>query len=164
MKKPVDHILNASRITGSSTRGAGELWQGGLPVEGPYLASKGVDVLVLCAEEFQIPRSQFPGVKVVYAPNDDSGRPPTECEVLAARLAGLSVAKYLSQGKRVLVTCAAGRNRSGLVSGFALLALGAPVDKVIARIRERRENALMNPHFVRLLHTAGQRSQTDSIP
>lgn len=54
----------------------------------------------------------------------------------------------LEAGKRVLVRCQAGYNRSGLVVALALLALGHTADEAIALIREKRsEWALCNQHF-----------------
>lgn len=55
-------------------------------------------------------------------------------------------------GKRVLIHCAAGINRSGLLSAAALIRGGWDVDDAIAAVREARHNALNNPNFVDLLH------------
>jgi len=55
-------------------------------------------------------------------------------------------------GKRVLIHCAAGINRSGLLSAAALIRGGWDVDDAIAAVREARHNALNNPNFVELLH------------
>lgn len=74
----------------------------------------------------------------------------------AAR-AARGTALALRDGRRVLVTCNAGRNRSGLVVVLALLALFpelAPADAVRI-VRERRVSpdgarALTNEDFVRL--------------
>jgi hypothetical protein len=138
---------------GEVTPIAGNLWQGGPPPEGTALAEQGFDMLVLCAEEHQPSSSQFPGLTVVRAPNDDrpKGPPPTADEVLIAHLAAKTVAKSLFKGRKVLVTCMQGRNRSGLVSGLAMVMLGESAAPVIQRIRERRENALTNPYFVEII-------------
>jgi protein-tyrosine phosphatase len=56
------------------------------------------------------------------------------------------------RGKRVLVTCREGRNRSGWVTGVALIELGVPPQKAIDGIRfARGDDALSNPFFVREL-------------
>jgi hypothetical protein len=55
-------------------------------------------------------------------------------------------------GKRVLIHCAAGINRSGLLSAAALIRGGWDVDDAIAAVREARHGALNNPNFVDLLH------------
>lgn len=63
------------------------------------------------------------------------------------------IALAVAQGKRVLVRCQAGYNRSGLVVALVLLAHGYTADAAIALIREKRsEFALCNEHFVKLIH------------
>lgn len=54
-------------------------------------------------------------------------------------------------GKRVLVHCAAGINRSGLVSAAALIRGGYDAEEAIDMVREARSGALNNPEFVALL-------------
>jgi hypothetical protein len=55
-------------------------------------------------------------------------------------------------GKRVLIHCAAGINRSGLLSAAALIRGGHDVDEAIELVRRARTGALNNPNFVDLLH------------
>src|SRR5581483_10102309 len=45
---------------------------------------------------------------------------------------------YLTNGFNVLSTCAQGRNRSGLMTGFTLVKLGIQAEKAIAMIRHAR--------------------------
>lgn len=67
------------------------------------------------------------------------------------------VAQRVYQGDRVLVTCHAGLNRSGLVSALALCALGMEPDEAIKLVRERRSpDALFNQQFVRVIKTLGR--------
>ena len=54
-------------------------------------------------------------------------------------------------GKRVLVHCQAGINRSGLLSAAALIRGGASADDAIATVRRARSGALNNPEFLELL-------------
>ncbi len=54
-------------------------------------------------------------------------------------------------GKRVLVTCAQGRNRSGVVVAETLIREGSDPEFVVRTIRERRANALTNSTFVEWL-------------
>lgn len=64
-----------------------------------------------------------------------------------------TVVHRLHRGRKVLVRCQAGWNRSGLVVAKALLDMdhGSP-DQVIDLIRAKRgANALSNPHFVRYI-------------
>ena len=127
------------------------LWQGGLVPRGHI---QGVDVLVLCAMEHQPRSAELPGVRmVVHAPMDDAE--PSLEEVVTARQAAAHVAHALRHGRRVLVTCAQGRNRSGLVSALALTRLGASPDQAIRLVRRARgANALSNPHFVDVIRRA----------
>jgi protein-tyrosine phosphatase len=55
-------------------------------------------------------------------------------------------------GKRILVHCAAGINRSGLLSAAALIRGGHDADEAIDLVRRARHGALNNPEFVELLH------------
>jgi hypothetical protein len=115
------------------------------------------DVLVLTAWEvikfypgYASPES-FPGTRVLYVPLDDATIPLSEAT--RALDAGRKVATYVRHGKRVLVTCNQGRNRSGLVTAFALMDLGYPSTESVRRIRKARgDDALSNDFFVRLLH------------
>lgn len=135
-----------------ATRIAPRLYQGGAPHTGRVLAATGIHVLVLCAEEIQPAAACFPGVKVIHAPNDDSGSPPTVAQLQDAIAAAAEVETWWRWGCRVLVTCAQGRNRSGLVTALVLRGLsGRPSRECIAHIQQRRAGALTNPHFCRFL-------------
>jgi hypothetical protein len=60
--------------------------------------------------------------------------------------------KDWAEGKRVLIRCQAGWNRSGLVTALVLLREGWKMDTIIDLIREKRSrSALCNAHFVRFL-------------
>jgi hypothetical protein len=56
--------------------------------------------------------------------------------------------------KRVLVHCAAGMNRSGLLAAASLIRDGVDPDEAIDTIRGRRAGALNNPWFVALLRNS----------
>lgn len=94
------------------------LWQGSKPPTGPALKAHGFGMVILCAREYQ--PDDFPGVKVIHAPNDDVEETPDR-ETLdeALRAAGWA-SRAMKQGTKVLVTCQAGLNRSGLVSALTL--------------------------------------------
>ena len=71
-----------------------------------------------------------------------------------------------SSGKRVLIRCAGGMNRSGLLVGLTLIRSGMSAEGAVDLIRERRHpGALNNYSFVRLLaasetlHTATEEEQ-----
>lgn len=123
------------------------LWQGSWPAPGTRLRDCGFDVIVLCAEEIPCREEWYSGVEVICAGIDD-GLVTPELE-RTARRAAKQVLAALHTGKRVLVTCAQGRNRSGLVNGLVLREL--LVRDVVGFIQSRRPNSLTNPHFRELL-------------
>lgn len=130
-------------------------------VPGLYVGSKpppgrhdGVDAIVLAAIEYQPPAHLFPGIEVIHAPLDDApGRTMREDEIALATKAADRVARRLRAGRRVLVSCAMGLNRSGLVAAIAMHDVyGMSADEIIARIRRARGVwALSNPNFEKLL-------------
>lgn len=63
-------------------------------------------------------------------------------------------AQAVHHGRRTLVRCHSGYNRSGLVVAGALALLGHDTDRAIGLVRERRSpHALNNPVFVEYLNT-----------
>jgi len=69
------------------------------------------------------------------------------------RAAARTVADRVTAGRRVLVHCWAGLNRSGVVSARALMFMGVPVTEAIARVRSARGGwALSNAAFVEWLY------------
>jgi len=124
------------------------LAQGKEPPEGAHLP---FDTVVLCAREVQ-PRLTQRGIEVLRLGLDDAGPPPTEAELAQAVDVGGAVARRLARRKRVLVTCAMGLNRSGLVSALALMNLGCSADRAIAKVKKARGPfALSNTHFKKFL-------------
>jgi protein-tyrosine phosphatase len=109
------------------------------------------DVLVLCAEELQPERLAFHGL-VIRCPIPDATL--SNAELTRALLASSAVADALSRGQRVLVTCAAGINRSALVAALALARItrmGA-VELMLLMRQRRHPMALSNPYFQQVLH------------
>jgi len=134
------------------TKIAPNLWLGAHPPTGRHVSLHGFDVLVLCAEEYQPPASNFDDVAVVHAPFDDNrktGMLPEE--KIIAEQAAVKVAEALQDGKEVLVTCWMGRNRSALVASLALLKLGKKAEQIIKTIHDRREKSLTNQWFLELI-------------
>ena len=139
-------LLNAHRIVERLYMGAYPEYR--LPREPRFT------MLVLTAWEKQPLRSEAQdiarGAVVVRIPLDDADE--TFDEKLTPRLVevGELIAHEIRRSGRVLVTCAQGINRSGLVVAHALLAMGFknPVEIVQAR-RRVPGGALRNPHFVR---------------
>jgi hypothetical protein len=111
------------------------------------------DVIVLCAQELQRLSFECHGITIRVPLDDDKLSSTDVSRVLKAAKAinGLRL-----QGKRVLVTCAAGVNRSALVAGVAMVKTGLAPDDVIVTIRRLRKPSigmtpLGNPYFVDLL-------------
>jgi protein-tyrosine phosphatase len=88
-------------------------------------------------------------VKIIYAPNDDNSLIPLSREDLSVALrAAREVADGLAAGRKTLVTCWMGWNRSGLVSALSLhFLLGCSGQTAYKIVREARKNALGNEHF-----------------
>ena len=118
------------------------------------------DCLVLSAREYQVP-GLFPGVPAVRVALNDDGSPMTKEEgVEAVRAAGRTI-RWLNDGLKVLVTCFAGRNRSGLVTALVLCkGMGASPDQAIAAIRKARgPEAFRNQYFEAFLRAYCGRSK-----
>ncbi len=129
---------------------------GGAPPRGRYVATAGFTALVLCAEEYQPRSSYFPGLAhLLHCPLDDAK--PTEREVERAMETAMYVAELYQAGEDILVTCIAGRNRSGLVCALSMqLITDMPMGDIVEYIQAARVDsmggaALQNPHFLNLL-------------
>jgi protein-tyrosine phosphatase len=110
------------------------------------------DGLVLCAYEYQ--PGCFPDVSTIWAPIRDDGSPMTREEQIEAVKAAGKVIRLIKEGMRVLVTCYAGLNRSGLVCTIVLCKGPSQmdVDDAIELIKEARGSyALSNSDFVDFL-------------
>lgn len=135
------------------------LWQGGYPRYPDQVKASGFSMLVMCAGELQDPASDYPGVELLYAPNSDDYVCKIPRDLLKIAVdAGKTVAQAVKDGRKVLVTCAAGINRSGLVSALALHFLyGWPGTECIKQVKAKRVNqaydmvALDNPRFREVL-------------
>lgn len=148
-----------SRAIGNATRIAPRLWMGAHPPHGQALRQAGFSTLILCAKELQEPPAFWPGIAVLGAPLDDSGMPMLPIEKVTALSAARCAAESLHADHRVLVTCAQGRNRSGLVAALALHMLyGMSGDDCRAWIKRQRDpmlphgrEALANTYFTQFL-------------
>lgn len=147
-------MLDADKIIGG-------LYVGSEPDPGTEV-SQHFDAVVLCAREYQPPARYFPGVTVVHAPFHDGSHFSTK-EKRVVEEVSIWVREALNKGKRVLVTCHAGYNRSVLIASMALMLPGeGPTPsclegpRVVNLMRAKRSpKALMNPFFegiVRNLH------------
>lgn len=130
---------------------ARNLFVGSKPLPGRHA---GIDVIILTAMEYQPPAELFPETEVIHVPLDDAPDRPMRHDEIAAALGGATrVARRLNEGRRVLVTCAMGLNRSALVAALAMHEVhGMGADEIIARLRRARGSwALSNPNFEKLL-------------
>jgi protein-tyrosine phosphatase len=133
------------------------LWQGSIPPRGNTLARYGFNAVVLAAVELQLPAHLFEGVDVLHAPNEDDGSPLTREQLIIAISAAKQVAARVTDGQKVLSTCAQGVNRSGLVTALALhFIYGWNGDHCIGVVRRKRKlangrRALSNQFFTEAL-------------
>jgi len=131
-------------------RVAPKLYQGG--AVDPSYHYGWFDMIVLCAIELQPELPHFRGE--VVRPAFDDTVSPTRLDLTRAAVAADLVAKALHRGKCVLVTCRAGWNRSGLVSGLAL-GRSMPGAHAVSLIRRARGHyALCNSTFERIVRAA----------
>jgi len=138
-----------------SSNGRGQLWQGGL---GDLAYPERYDVIVLCADELQADDASVKAygdrIRIISAPNDDSANPFTKAQATIAVQASKQVADEYKAGKRILVSCRQGRNRSGLVMALTLHRLfGISGEEAIRLIRSKVPHALANPEFNNFLAT-----------
>lgn len=129
---------------------ADHLFQGGRPPPGDGLKKAGVDVLVLCAKEWQ-DGTCYPGLVVIKAPGDDDPRPHRLARFIDTwKLAAELVVEHVLAGRNVLVTCMAGQNRSGIVTAMALCMLtGCSGQQAVDTVSSRRLHALNNETFAK---------------
>ena len=111
--------------------------------------------MVLAAEEIQPEGWRFPGVQVLRLPMRDEPKILTPRQVKILRAISREVAAYLERGQRVLVTCRAGLNRSGIIVASTLLrTTRMSPTQIIRMVREKRSPmALNNPAFVHAIVT-----------
>lgn len=137
-------------------------WQSGFPRPFRDLSRHGVDVVVLASAEVQPDaearkqiEEECPDLSVILCPLLDI-EDRLYLESIKPRLVKVAklVLQCLSADKRVLVTCSAGRNRSGLISGLVhMLRFGLTGAEAVARIKSARPDALTNDVFRRYLES-----------
>lgn len=136
---------------------APNLFVGAKPPPGQY---RWINVLVLCAKEYQPPGFAFPGLTVLRVPIlDDPYRPLSDVNRALVHSNARTVARYLEHGARVLVTCQMGINRSAMLAAMAMrVAFDMDADEAIHRIRAMRSSwCLNNPQFVRAVQRFEER-------
>jgi protein-tyrosine phosphatase len=142
------------------SRVAPGVYQGSRPPPGDAVRAAGFNVLVLAAQEYQPPDRDFHGVRVIRAIVDDAGAPMTRREWQQALLAAGEAAALRARGARVLTTCHAGLNRSGLVNALMLHRLtGMSGRQAIDMVRTARPGALNNQFFTGALRQLPRRGR-----
>jgi protein-tyrosine phosphatase len=125
-----------------------KLYVGGRP---PHDRELAFDTLVLCERHYQPERMVFRGT-IVRCPIDDDVL--SKQEIRQVLNTSSRVAADLRQGKRVLVACRAGINRSALVASLALAQMTRmTAPELVAHMKQRRHHdCLFNQHFQIYLH------------
>jgi len=105
------------------------------------LREKGFDAVVLCAVEKQ---NVQPDVFTIRIPFDDGPLPNRDYQ--RAVKAAMEVSKLRKAGKRVLVTCHQGVNRSAFVAAISLMQLERfPARTAIELLRMQRQQDVNGP-------------------
>ncbi len=140
------------------------LFQGSYPKLSKELADR-FDVVVFTAVEKQPKPAQLKAVpKTItvkkFPLDDDPYQPITREQVAELTHLAKELAYYLRNGKRVLITCAMGMNRSGLLTALTLMAVtGCTGRSAFETVQSRRRpmddgtRALFNPIFSRFVQT-----------
>ncbi len=117
-----------------------DLFQGVTPEE---IDADVVVCLTRRAPAYLPERAELEQFLVVWWPIDDGPMPDEE----TVRELATFIAALRHRGKRILVHCMGGNNRSGLVVARTLIELGYPPSEAIETVREAIPTALSNPHF-----------------
>jgi len=104
------------------------------------------NLVVLCAHDVELP-SLPPGVVGVHLKLKDAPMIPEDAWPAIWRTVGM-VREAVLNGQRVLVACAMGLNRSGLITGLTLRSLWMTGSEAVTLIRRARGPfALRNGYF-----------------
>ena len=118
------------------------------PPPGGMVREAGFDLLVLTAWQRQHGPELFPGLEVCHAPLTDDAFQIVDGDWERARAAAERVVVAQYSGKRSLITCVEGRNRSGLVAAIALATMrGNGGQDAIDMVQRTRPGSLYNWHF-----------------
>ena len=127
-----------------------KLWVGAMPRELSALTR--FDEVVICCH----PPPNVPFGYILTYFEDGLDAPSTKEKATIERASDI-VARALEAERMVAVLCSAGQNRSCLVAARAMVKLGWAPDVAIEIMREHRDHALYNQHFVRYLRGEPER-------
>ncbi|MGN6251127.1 MAG: protein-tyrosine phosphatase family protein [Marmoricola sp.] len=124
----------------------GRLWQGGCPVDYDWVRAHDIDVVLDVSDaDAHPPAGAVDGLIYLKAPLVDEGAVPDA--TLTLGLAAL-VARLLREGRRALVHCTFGRNRSGLMATLVVRdLLGISGAEALEHVRARRDRVANNEAF-----------------
>jgi hypothetical protein len=130
----------------------GRLWQGGCPVDFDWVEETGIDAVIDFADpDAHPPAGATDGMIYLKAPLVDGEEVPDPA--LTLRLAAL-VAGLIEDGRKVLVHCTFGRNRSGLMASLIVRqVLGLSGAEAVAYVQERRDGTVNNVQFAEWLRS-----------
>lgn len=116
---------------------------------GATVALNKIDVIVSLVGEPISPISSWVHTYIVYAIPDSKLK--LDVELNLNELADQLV-EFIRGGKRILVNCNAGRNRSCLLVAMVLMRLKSWTGRqALEFVREKRPRAIANPHFEKFL-------------
>jgi hypothetical protein len=126
----------------------GALWISGCPIDYHRLRQEGIDLVVDVADpDLRLEPHQLGAI--AYRKEALVDGPELPAMATLDRLVK-EVVTAIREGRRALVACAGGRNRSGLVVAMAVRELlGCPGEDALRIVRSRREDALNNVTFAR---------------
>ena len=116
------------------------LWIGAYPTNKSEIKAAGFNLHLDVRGESPPPAGASCEIETFYLPLTDDPSKPLDQDVLARiKTAGKRIAAYVRSGRKCLITCMGGFNRSALVAGFVMHELtGKTGDECAAIIREKR--------------------------
>lgn len=137
-----------------------DIWVGSAPPKGSILSEVGFTHLFLCADEYQVPSSEFKDIEVLHCPFEDEDSIMGAKTMSMVFLAAKAAVALHNSGAVVLITCMAGINRSALVAALTLRLLGKPAISAIEAIRSNRnQKCLSNTCFMRIASGANKATE-----
>lgn len=130
----------------------GQVWHGGCPVDFAWARETGIDVVLDLADaDAYPPAPEIEGLTYLKSPLVDGDDVPDPAVVLglASFVAGL-----VREGRRALVHCTFGRNRSGLVTALVVRdLLGLSGADALEYVQARRDRTVNNEAFAEWLRS-----------
>ena len=135
------------------------LYQGGAPTQMDELRRDKFDVIVFCATDFQPSANAYFPTDCIFCPFKDNDAGPSPAKLKEIYELADKISMMIMGGKKVLITCAAGLNRSGLLTALVINKLtGWGGAACINLVRSKRRivagmSPLYNQAFVKILQS-----------